>query len=35
MSSLQLAERIAEIAADRKAIDIRVLDLRDEVTYTD
>jgi ribosome-associated protein len=30
-----LAERIAEIAADRKALDIRVLDLRDVVSYTD
>jgi len=30
-----LAERIAEIAADRKAIDVRVLDLRDVVSYTD
>jgi ribosome-associated protein len=35
VSSAQLTERIAEIAADRKAIDIRVLDLRDVVTYTD
>jgi ribosome-associated protein len=35
MTSARLAERIAEIAADRKAIDIRVLDLRDVVTYTD
>jgi ribosome-associated protein len=30
-----LARRIAEIAADRKAIDIRVLDLRGIVSYTD
>jgi len=30
-----LAERIAGIAADRKAIDIRVLDLRGMVDYTD
>jgi ribosome-associated protein len=30
-----LAERIAAIAADRKAIDIRVLDLRGVVSYTD
>jgi ribosome-associated protein len=33
--SAALAERIAEIAADRKAIDIRVLDLRGVVSYTD
>ena len=33
--SAALAERIAGIAADRKAIDIRVLDLREVVTYTD
>ena len=30
-----LAERIAEIAADRKAADIRVIDLRGVVGYTD
>ena len=30
-----LAERIAEIAADKKAADIRVLDLRNVVSYTD
>jgi ribosome-associated protein len=30
-----LAERIAEIAADKKAIDIRVIDLRGIVSYTD
>jgi ribosome-associated protein len=30
-----LAERIAAIAADRKAIDIRVIDLRGIVSYTD
>ena len=30
-----LAERIAEIASDRKAIDIRVVDLREIVSYTD
>jgi ribosome-associated protein len=35
MSSAELAERIAAIASDRKAIDIRVLDLRDVLTYTD
>jgi len=33
--SAALAERIAEIAADRKAVDVRVLDLRDVVSYTD
>ena len=31
----QLADRIAQIASDRKAIDIRVLDLRGVVGYTD
>lgn len=30
-----LAERIAGIASDRKAIDIRMLDLREIVSYTD
>ena len=30
-----LADRIAEIASDRKAIDIRVIDLREIVSYTD
>jgi ribosome-associated protein len=33
--SLELAERIAEIASDKKAIDVRLLDLRDAVGYTD
>ncbi len=33
--SAALAERIATIASDRKAIDIRVVDLRDIVSYTD
>jgi ribosome-associated protein len=33
--SSALAERIAEIASDRKAADVRVLDLRDVVSYTD
>ena len=33
--SAALAERIAEIASDRKAIDIRVIDLREIVSYTD
>ena len=35
IESQALAERIAQIASDRKAIDIRVLDLRDVVSYTD
>jgi ribosome-associated protein len=35
LDSTALAERIAEIAADRKAIDIRVIDLRGIVSYTD
>jgi ribosome-associated protein len=30
-----LAERIAAIASDRKAIDIRIVDLRELVSYTD
>ena len=33
--SLGLAEKIAEIASDRKAIDVRLLDLRGVVGYTD
>ena len=33
--SAQLAERIAAIASYRKAIDIRVIDLRGIVSYTD
>ena len=33
--SPRLAERIAAIASDRKAIDIRVVDLRGIVSYTD
>src|SRR5688500_20314828 len=33
--SAKLAERIAAIASDRKAVDIRVLDLRGIVGYTD
>ncbi len=33
--SAALAERIASIASDRKAIDIRVIDLRGIVSYTD
>jgi ribosome-associated protein len=35
IDSEALARRIADIAADRKAIDIRVLDLRGIVSYTD
>jgi len=31
----ELAGRIAEIASDRKAIDIRVIDVRELVSYTD
>jgi ribosome-associated protein len=33
--SAALAEQIAEIASDRKALDIRVLDMRAVVAYTD
>jgi ribosome-associated protein len=33
--SLALAERIAELASDKKAIDVRILDLRGVVGYTD
>jgi ribosome-associated protein len=35
IDSTALAERVAEIASDRKAVDIRVLDLRGIVGYTD
>jgi ribosome-associated protein len=35
LESEALAERIAEIASDRKAIDIRVVDVRGLVSYTD
>ena len=35
LDSAALARRIADIAADRKAIDLRVLDLRGIVSYTD
>jgi ribosome-associated protein len=35
VDSAALADRIAAIAADRKAIDVRVLDLREVVSYTD
>jgi ribosome-associated protein len=35
LDSEALAQRIAEIASDRKAIDVRILDLRGMVGYTD
>jgi ribosome-associated protein len=35
VDSAALAERIAAMASDRKAIDVRVLDLRGVVSYTD
>jgi ribosome-associated protein len=35
LSPRALADRIAQIASERKAHDIRVLDLRELVTYTD
>ena len=35
IDSEALASRIAQVASDRKAIDIRVLDLRGTVGYTD
>ena len=35
LESEELADRIARIASDRKAIDVRVLDLRGVVGYTD
>lgn len=35
LDSLALADRIAEIASDRKALDIRLVDLRGLVDYTD
>jgi ribosome-associated protein len=35
MSSSRLAHRIAEIAADKKASDVRILDMREVVGYTD
>ncbi len=31
----ELAQRVARIAADKKAIDVRVLDVREVVSYTD
>ena len=35
VDSAALADRVAAIASDRKAIDVRVLDLRGIVAYTD
>jgi ribosome-associated protein len=35
VDSEELADRIARIASDRKALDIRILDLRGAVGYTD
>ncbi|MBA3358498.1 MAG: RsfS/YbeB/iojap family protein, partial [Thermoleophilaceae bacterium] len=35
IDSQALADRIARIASDRKAVDIRVIDLRGIVGYTD
>jgi ribosome-associated protein len=35
LTPVDLAQRIAGIASDRKAIDIRMLDLREIVSYTD
>jgi len=35
IDSQELADRIARIASDRKAIDVRVIDLRTIVAYTD
>jgi ribosome-associated protein len=35
LGSAELAERVAELAAERKAIDVRVLDVREVVSYTD
>ena len=35
LGSSELAERVAALAADRKAIDVRVLDVREVVSYTD
>jgi ribosome-associated protein len=35
IDSEALADRMAELASDRKAIDIRVLDVREIVSYTD
>jgi ribosome-associated protein len=35
LASQELAKRIVELAADRKAVDIRLLDMREIVGYTD
>jgi ribosome-associated protein len=35
LDAVALADRVASIASDRKAIDIRVIDLRGIVSYTD
>jgi ribosome-associated protein len=35
LDAAALADRVASIASDRKAIDIRVIDLRGIVSYTD
>jgi ribosome-associated protein len=35
LSSDELADRIAQVAAGRKAIDVRIIDLRGVVSYTD
>ncbi len=35
MAPEALAERIAGIASDRKAVDIRILDVRSMISYTD
>jgi ribosome-associated protein len=35
LEAAALADRVASIASDRKAIDIRVIDLRGIVSYTD
>jgi ribosome-associated protein len=35
LDAVALADRIAAIAADRKAVDVRVIDLRGIVSYTD
>jgi ribosome-associated protein len=35
LESAALADRVAEIASDRKAIDIRIVDVRGLVSYTD
>ncbi len=35
LSTLDLSRRIAEVASDRQAIDVRLLDLRDLITFAD